>query len=213
LPSLRSECQCSEAGSSEATATGYAWLIWLKGDFTPPRLMWVSPWPLVARAQQQGKLHHVGILVPYSAGDSEYEARVRTMRETLARLGWIEGNNIQFDELWTTDDMTRIMAGATTLSAANPDVIVTMGTRVVPILLRLSRTIPIVLPSSTDPVSAGWVENLARPGGNITGFMTGELSIFGKILETLKQIAPGITRVLSINKSGQSGYRPVSSRI
>jgi putative ABC transport system substrate-binding protein len=155
--------------------------------------------PLAAGAQRPNKLRHVGILMPYAAGDTEYEARVRTMRETLARLGWIEGNNIQFDERWTTDDMNRILAEAATLLAANPDVVVTMGARVVPVLLRLSRTIPIVLPSSTDPVSAGYADSLARPGGNVTGFTTGELSIFGKILETLKQIAPGVARVLSIN--------------
>jgi putative ABC transport system substrate-binding protein len=159
----------------------------------------VLTYPFAVDAQQPSKLRRVGILMPYAAGDSEYEARVLTMRETLAGLGWIDGNTVQFDERWTTDDMNRIKAAATTLLAANPDVVVTMGARVVPVLLQLSRTIPIVLPSSTDPVSAGWVESLARPAGNITGFLTGELSIFGKVLETLKQIAPRVTQVLSVN--------------
>jgi putative tryptophan/tyrosine transport system substrate-binding protein len=153
-------------------------------------------WPLVARAQQPaGPLRRIGILMPYAEGDAEYTARVRALRQELERLGWKEGANVQFDERWTTDNMDRIRANAASLLASNPDVVVTTGGRVVPILMQLSRSVPIVLPGTVDPVGTGWVEGLARPGGNVTGFTALELPMFGKILETLKQIAPATTRV------------------
>jgi putative ABC transport system substrate-binding protein len=154
-----------------------------------------AAWPLAARAQQPERLRRIGIVMPYAEGDAELGARVRELRQELARLGWTEGNNVQFDERWTTDNMDRVRANAVSLIALNPDVVVALGGRVVPILLQLSRSIPIVLPSSIDPVGIGWAESLARPGGNVTGFTAFELSMFGKALEILKQIAPAITRV------------------
>jgi putative tryptophan/tyrosine transport system substrate-binding protein len=155
-------------------------------------------WPLAARAQQAGRMRRVGIVVPYPKGDAEYELRVGPLRQELAKLGWTEGNNIQFDERWTTDDMSRVWADAASLMASNPDVVVATGGRVVPVLMQLSRSIPIVVPGVSDPVGVGWVQSLARPGGNVTGFTNLELSIFGKLLETLKQIAPATRRVAFI---------------
>jgi putative tryptophan/tyrosine transport system substrate-binding protein len=149
-----------------------------------------AAWPLAARAQQAGRMRRVGIVVPYPKGDSEFELRVRTLRQELAKLGWTEGSNIQFDERWTTADMSRVWADAASLMASNPDVVVATGGRVVPILMQLSRSIPIVVPGVSDPVGVGWVQSLARPGGNVTGFTNLELSMFGKELETLKRIAP-----------------------
>jgi putative ABC transport system substrate-binding protein len=154
-----------------------------------------AAWPLAARAQQRERVRRIGILMPYAEGDIEYGARVRALRQELARLGWTEGANVQFDERWTTDNMDRVRANAASLIASNPDVVVATGGRVVPVLMRLSRSIPIVLPTSIDPVGIGWAESLARPGGNITGFTILELSMFGKTLEILKQIAPTTTRV------------------
>jgi len=153
-------------------------------------------WPLAARAQQ--RVRRVGIVMPYPKGDAEYEVRAGALREELAKLGWTEGSNIQFDERWTTDDMSRVWADAASLMASNPDVVVATGGRVVPVLMQLSRSVPIVVPGVSDPVGVGWVQSLARPGGNVTGFTNLELSVFGKILETLKQIAPATRRVAFI---------------
>src|SRR5439155_3019399 len=146
-----------------------------------------AAWPLAARAQSAGRMRRVGIVMPYPKGDAEYESRARALRQELAKLGWIEGSNVQFDERWTTDDMSRVRADAASLMASNPDVVVATGGRVVPVLMQLSRSIPIVVPGVSDPVGVGWVQSLARPGGNVTGFTFLELSIFGKMLETLKQ--------------------------
>jgi putative ABC transport system substrate-binding protein len=155
-------------------------------------------WPLVASAQQPGHVRRVGILMPYPKGDSEDEARVRTFKQELAKLGWNDGRNIAFDEHWTADNMGRVGAEAASLVASNPDVIVTTGGRVVPVFMRLTRSIPMVVPSASDPVGVGWAQSLAHPGGNVTGFTMFELSMLGKSLEILKQIAPHIVRVALI---------------
>jgi putative tryptophan/tyrosine transport system substrate-binding protein len=136
--------------------------------------------------------------MPYAENDAEYQTHVRALREALEKRGWIEGSNIQFDERWTTDNMDRIRANAASLLASNPDVVVAIGGRVIPVLTEISRSIPIVIPGVGDPVAAGWVKSLARPGGNITGFTFFELSVLGKMLEILKEIAPAIVRVAMI---------------
>jgi len=155
-------------------------------------------WPFAARAQQRGRVQRVGILMPYPKGDSENEARIRAFKQELARLGWTEGGNIQFDEHWTADNMDRVRAEAAALVASNPNIIVTTGGRVVPVFMRLTHSIPIVLPTASDPVGVGYAQSLARPGGNVTGFTGFELSILGKSLEILKQIAPAVVRVALI---------------
>jgi putative ABC transport system substrate-binding protein len=133
--------------------------------------------------------------MPYADDDVEYHGRVLAFRQELSRLGWNEGANVQFDERWTTDNMDRVHAGAASLVASQPDVVIAVGGRVVPVLMQLSRSVPIVIPGTVDPVGTGWVESLARPGGNVTGYTSLELSMFGKSLEILKQIAPAIDRV------------------
>jgi len=169
-----------------------------------------AAWPLGAGAQQPaGRVRRVGILMPYAVSDPEWGARVRALRQELAKLGWTDGGNVQFDERWTTDTMDRVRADAASLLASNPDVVVATGGRVVPILMQLSRSVPIVIPGSIDPVGTGWVESLARPGGNVTGFTIFELSMFGKMLDTLKQIAPATKRVGLDLQSGQSELRRV----
>ena len=153
-------------------------------------------WPSAARAQQPaGRVRRVGIVMPYAEGDADYQTRVRLLRQELGRLGWTDGGNIQFDERWTTDNMDRVRAEAASLMASNPDAVVAIGGRVVPVLMQLSRSVPIVVAGAGDPVGTGWVASLARPGGNVTGFTMFELSMFGKTLETLKQIAPATVRV------------------
>ena len=157
-----------------------------------------AAWPLAARAQQPGRGRRVGILMPYPKGDSEHEARVRAFKQELAKLGWTDGANVRFDEHWTTDNMDMVRSHAASVVASNPDIIVTTGGRVVPVFMRLTRSIPMVLPSASDPVGVGYAQSLAHPGGNVTGFTALELSILGKSLEILKQIAPATVRVALI---------------
>ena len=172
-----------------------------------------AAWPLAARAQQPSRVRRVAILMPAPKGDSEDEARVRAFKQELARLGWTEGSNVRFDERWTADNMDRVRAEAAGLVASNPDIIVTYGGRVIPVFMRLTHSIPIVLPTASDPVGVGYAQSLARPGGNVTGFTGFELSILGKSLEILKQIAPAVVRVALIynpDNSNSVHYRRIS---
>jgi putative ABC transport system substrate-binding protein len=155
----------------------------------------MAAWPVVARAQQPDRLRRVGILMPYPASDEEEQARVHALRSELRRLGWIEGSNIEIVERWTSASMDLIRAGVTSILEWKPDAVVASGGRVIPVLMQMSRSVPIVDPGAIDPVGTGWVESLARPGGNITGFTFLELSLFGKMLEILKEIAPATARV------------------
>jgi putative ABC transport system substrate-binding protein len=157
-----------------------------------------AAWPLTARAQQGERIRRIGILTPYPKGDPEMGIRVRAFREELGRLGWTDGANVQFDERWTADHMDRVWAEAASLIASNPDAILATGGRVIPVLVQLSRSIPIVIPGASDPLGVGWATSLARPGRNITGFTSFEVSIYGKTLALLKQIAPAITHVAFI---------------
>jgi putative tryptophan/tyrosine transport system substrate-binding protein len=154
-------------------------------------------WPLTAHGQQ-ARQRHVGILMPFARGDAENEARVQAFKQELGKLGWVEGRNVEFDEHWTTDDMESVRNHAAQLMASNPDVVIATGGRVVPVLMGLSNSIPIVLPGGSDPVRTGYTQSLARPSGNVTGFTLFELSTLGKSLEILKQIAPAVVRVALI---------------
>jgi len=152
--------------------------------------------PRVAGAEElSNRKRLIGIVQPYADNDTEYRAHVDALRDELQKLGWREGGNIHFDERWTTDNMDRIRSNSAELVAANPDALVAVGGRVVPILMKLTSSIPIVVPGSGDPVGVGWVQSLARPGGNVTGFGAFELSILDKMLEVLTQIAPATRRV------------------
>jgi putative tryptophan/tyrosine transport system substrate-binding protein len=153
------------------------------------------PLPFSARAQQAAHVRRIGIVMPYAKGDAENEALVATFKQELAKLGWADGRNVQFDERWTTDNMDVVRTEAASLMASNPDVVITTGGRVVPILMQLSSSIPIVLPGGSDPVRMGYAKTLAHPGGNVTGFALFELSTLGKSIEVLKEIAPAVVRV------------------
>src|ERR1700730_1632644 len=162
-------------------------------------------WPLAVRAQQAPRLRRLGILMPFSPIDTVWRSRVAALRQELERLKWTQGENIEFAERWTTDNMDLVRANAANLVELKPDVIVALGGRVIPVLMQLTRTVPIVIPGSADPVGAGYIESIARPGGNVTGFATMEASVFGKILETLKQIAPTTSRVAMIYNPDNPG--------
>ena len=154
-----------------------------------------ATWPLAAQAQRGERIRRIGILMPFPQNDATGQARVRAFRKELLRLGWSEGNNIQFDERWSTDTMDVVRADAASLVELKSDVILTSSDRVIPVLMNLTSSIPIVVGATSDPIASGAAESLARPGHNVTGFSLIEFSMFGKMLEILKLMAPGITRV------------------
>jgi putative tryptophan/tyrosine transport system substrate-binding protein len=154
-----------------------------------------AAWPPTARAQQPGeRLRRVGILMPYPQTEQEMQGRVRAFKEELHRLGWIERSNIEFDERWTADNMELVRSSATSLVERNPDAIVALCGRVIPILKQTTRSVPLVV-MTVDLIGTGMVTSLAHPGENITGFSVFELSMIGKFLALLKEIAPNVARV------------------
>jgi putative tryptophan/tyrosine transport system substrate-binding protein len=153
-------------------------------------------WSLAARAQQTAvRRKLVGTLMPYSENDHEFVSRVQVLRQELGKLGWKDGADIEFDERWTGDNMDLVRASVANLVDLNPDVIVVTGGRIIPVLMQSTHSIPVVIPGAPDPVGVGWAKSLSRPGGNITGFSMFELSIVGKMLGILKQVAPNTSRV------------------
>jgi ABC-type uncharacterized transport system substrate-binding protein len=155
----------------------------------------VAAWPLAARAQQGERMRRIGVLTSATADDTEFQAWVGAFRQALQELGWTDGRNIHIDYRYTAGNAERTRKYAAELAALAPDVILAPGASTVGPLLQATRTVPIVFPIMVDPVAGGFVDSLARPGGNATGFMLFEYSISGKWLELLKQIAPGVTRV------------------
>jgi putative tryptophan/tyrosine transport system substrate-binding protein len=155
-------------------------------------------WPLTAHAQQDDRVRRIGALLPATADDPEFQARMGAFQQELALLGWIIGKNVRIDIRWVTPNPADVRKHAAELVALAPDAILAFGAVTVGPLLQVTRTVPIVFPLAADPVGAGLVESLARPGGNATGFLSYEYSMSGKWLELLKQIAPGVTRVAVI---------------
>src|SRR5215831_14163275 len=157
-----------------------------------------SAWPLLARAQQGERVRHIGVLISLAADDKEGQARLAAFLQGLQELGWIDGRNVRVDTRWGGGDGERARKYIAELVALTPDVILASGGSLVVPLLQATRTVPIVFTQTPDPIGAGFVENLARPGGNATGFSLFDYSMGGKWLELLKQIAPGVTRVAVI---------------
>src|SRR3954467_1757044 len=152
-----------------------------------------ATWPLSGRAQQPERMRRIGVLLPAAADDPEFQVRLAAFHQELALLGWTIGRNVRIDTRWGTNNAAEIRRHAAELVALTPDVILASGTSTVGPLLQATRSVPIVFPLATDPVGAGFVDSLARPGGNATGFMNFEYGMGGKWLELLKQIAPGVT--------------------
>jgi putative tryptophan/tyrosine transport system substrate-binding protein len=157
-----------------------------------------AAWPLAARAQQGERVRRIGVLMTLAADDPEGQARLRAFVQGLQELGWTDGRNVRFDYRWPAGDAERIRRYAAELVALAPDVILAGGGAVVPSLLQATRTVPIVFTQTPDPVGAGFVNSLARPDGNVTGFTTYEYGISAKWLELLKEIAPHVTRAAVI---------------
>ena len=154
-----------------------------------------AAWPLRARAQQGEHVRRIGVLNPASANDPVWQARIGAFQQELALKGWAIGRNLRVDIRWATTNAAEIRKQAADLVALAPDVILAAGDSTVPPLMQATPTVPIVFPVSSDPIGAGYVESLARPGGNVTGFMIFEYGASGKWLEVLKEVAPAVTRV------------------
>src|SRR5205085_9826326 len=152
-------------------------------------------WPLAAQAQRPERMRRIGMILPAAATDVGFQTWVGAFLQALAVLGWTIGNNVSIDIHWATTDAAEIRRHAAELAALAPDVILAQGTSSVGPLLQATRAVPIVFVIVVDPVGAGFVASLARPGGNATGFMQFEYSLSVKWLELLKDIAPAVTRV------------------
>ena len=155
-------------------------------------------WPLAAYAQQAERVRRVGVLMPFTVNDTEAEARNAVFEQSLRQLGWTIGRDLQIDYRWPGGDAASIRRAAAELVALAPDVLLAAGSSTTGPLQQTTQTIPIVFANLADPVGAGFVQSLARPGGNATGFTTYEYSMSGKWVELLKQIAPHVTRVAVI---------------
>jgi putative tryptophan/tyrosine transport system substrate-binding protein len=154
-----------------------------------------AAWPLATRAQQSDRVQRIGVLMAATADDPDYQARIAAFQQGLQQLGWSDGRNVHIDTRWATTKPDDIRRHAAELAALAPDVILAgTGTATVAPLLQATRTVPIVFAVVIDPVGAGFVDSLARPGGNATGFTVFEYGMSGKWLELLKQIAPAVTR-------------------
>ena len=152
-------------------------------------------WPLAARAQQPDRVRRIGVLMASAADDSESQARIAAFLQGLQQLGWADGRNMRIDTRWATTDADDIRRHAAELAALAPDVLVAAtGTVTAAPLLQATRTVPIVFVQVIDPVGAGFVVSLARPGGNATGFTIYEYGMSGNWLELLKEIAPRMAR-------------------
>jgi putative tryptophan/tyrosine transport system substrate-binding protein len=154
--------------------------------------------PFAAVAQQGERIRRVAVLMNRAASDPEGQARVAAFKEGMQQLGWSEGRNVQIDVRFGADDLDLEQKYAAELIALVPDIIFASGTLSVAALRRLNRTVPIVFANVTDPLGAGFVDSLNRPGGNTTGFMIYEYTLSGKWLQLLKEIAPNVMRVAII---------------
>jgi putative ABC transport system substrate-binding protein len=164
-----------------------------------------AAWPLAAHAQQTERMRRIGVLMNVAADDPEAQARNVAFLQGLHELGWTDGRDVRIDYRWAAGDADRLRRYAAELVALAPDVVLASGTSTVGPLQRASGTVPIVFAGVTDPVGAGFVNSMARPGSNATGFISFEYGLSGKWLELLKQIAPGVTRVAVLRDPEISG--------
>jgi putative ABC transport system substrate-binding protein len=154
-----------------------------------------AAWPLAASAQQPKRMRRICVLTNLAADDAEGQVRTTAFAQALAQLGWNVGQNLRIEHRWAAGDAERLRRYAAELVALAPDVILATGAAGVAPVLQATRTVPVVFVLVPDPVGAGFVDSLPRPGGNATGFVQFDYGISGKWLELLKEIAPGVTRV------------------
>ena len=162
-------------------------------------------WPIAVQAQQPERVRRIGIILATTADDAEFQAWVGAFLQALALLGWTIGRNVRIDTRWASANPGEIRRNAAELAALGPDVILAHGASTVRELLHVTRAVPIVFPVVSDPVAAGYVESMARPGGNATGFTSFDWDVCAKWLELLKQTAPSVTRVAVLRDTQAAG--------
>jgi putative tryptophan/tyrosine transport system substrate-binding protein len=160
-----------------------------------------AAWPLAARAQQPAQVRRIGVLLPFAEDHPVGQARVAAFVHGLRQLGWTDGHNVRIDYRWSAGDSDNIRKFASELIALGPDVVMAFTSAAVTALRQATSTVPIVFAVVADPVGAGYVESLARPGGNVTGFAAQEYAVGGKWMELLKEIVPRLTRVAVLRDS------------
>jgi putative ABC transport system substrate-binding protein len=171
-----------------------------------------AAWPLAARAQQDNRVRHIGVFMSLPEGDRDGAHWIAALLKSLDEFGWTEGRNIRLEFRWGVD-AAHVQKNAEELVALNPEVIVAASPPAVLALKQITRTVPIVFVTVTDPVALGLVESLARPGGNATGFSTAELGLSAKWLQVLKEMAPAVTRVAVFHNPVNLGSIPQFSAI
>ena len=169
-------------------------------------------WPLVARAQQNERVRRIGLLMNFPEADTEGNARLVAFLQRMRELGWSDGHNLKLEARWSGADIDRMRTFAREIVVQQPDLIVAVGTPATSAVMRETSTIPIVFTQVSDPIGGGIVTNLARPGGNVTGFTLFEFSIGSKWLQTIKQIAPNVTRVAVLFNPTTAPYAPLYLR-
>ena len=157
-----------------------------------------AAWPMAARGQQPERMRRIGVLINLTADDPQSQARIAVLLKGLQQFGWAEGLNIRIDYRWGSGDVNRLRNYAAELIALAPDVVLAGGSEAAATFQQASRNLPIVFVNVADPVGAGYVDSLSRPGGNATGLVLFEYGISPKWLELLKEIASGVTRVAVI---------------
>ena len=169
-----------------------------------------ATWPLTANAQQPDRMRRIGVLMAHAESDPEFQAYVAAFREGLQKVGWVEGRNFRLDFRWgALDDAELRRRSAIELIALKPDLIVTQNTPPTATMLQQTRTIPVVFVVVADPVGSGFVQNLARPGGNATGFTIMEPTTTGKWLELLKEVAPRSNRAAMLFNPATAPYASI----
>ena len=176
-----------------------------------------AAWPLAAYAQQGERMRRVGVLMTFAADDPDGQANFAALAQGLQEFGWTVGRNLRLDYRWGANNLDRFRTYAGELIALSPDVVVATAGSVVTAFQQASRTVPIVFVTTIDPVGGGWVESLARPGSNATGFLSYEFSISAKWLEMLKEIAPDLKRVGVIRDAsvpaGSGGFAAIQTAV
>src|SRR5262245_29752307 len=160
-----------------------------------------AAWPFAGSAQQAAQVRRIGVLMPFGEDHPVGQARVAAFMQGLRQLGWTDGHNVRIDYRWSAGDSDNIRKFASELIALGPDVVMAFTSAAVTALRQATSTVPIVFAVVADPVGAGYVESLARPGGNVTGFAAQEYAVGGKWMELLKEIVPHLTRVAVLRDS------------
>jgi ABC-type uncharacterized transport system substrate-binding protein len=164
-----------------------------------------AAWPVAARAQQNERTRRIGVLMHSRADEPEAQARLLAFLQGLQEAGWAVGRNLRIDYRWSVGDAARLLRDAQELVALHPDVVLAGVGATTLVLQQATRTVPVVFAQSLDPVGNGYIESMARPGGNATGFIQFEYSLSGKWMELLKEIAPSVTRAAVLREPGVAG--------